>query len=202
MSAEPTPPSPRPPSPPMHPDHVQGLSYYHADVDPFATPSHSDDEDMEEKADAVADDPVAVAEVADKDAGGSSPLLFVAFKEHNYKEHECWLRFLQWTGNEKALRRLAVLCDRSHSTSVRGDQSKFYIDIEHLLPQAAVEAVSAVDVPGYTHALATCYGPFRLPQDLWKGNVEAFEALDNHFFADQIGDYFSWVMAPEPPEYN
>ena len=63
------------------------------------------------------------------------------------------------------------------------------MDIDHLIPQAAVETVVAVEIGTYTNILGMVSGTFTLPADLWQDDWdddELFAALDGYFCCDQI----------------
>lgn len=118
------------------------------------------------------------------------PVFYVSFRERSHKEHECWLRFVQWTGNEKPLRRLAELCQRvAHVDPGYSERSSFDMDTDHLIPQAAVEAVVAVEIGTYTNILGMVSGTFTLPADLWQDDWDhgdLYDALSSYFCCDQI----------------
>ena len=58
---------------------------------------------------------------------------FVTLQEYNQKEHESFVFFLQYTGNEKAIDDLAYFIKNANTDDLYGDYSKFQIDKTTLL---------------------------------------------------------------------
>lgn len=120
---------------------------------------------------------------------------FVAFLENNHREHECFLFYLQLEGNEEALSRLASVIKRARCYLPYDDSSTFEIDIEHLIPEEAIEPHLKLKMnqyaPLFTKLTGRMVDPFK---DINIEELDLYELaqlLDEKFYGARMDEHFS-----------
>lgn len=117
----------------------------------------------------------------------SQPLEFVVFYEKNYKEDELYIFYLQWTGNEEALRILERAVSKACYEDLYGDYSMVHLDISVKLPESVVDAQCRLTntMNSYYQLFTKCVGKFNCPF------TETYlENLDKYIIADLMDQIF------------
>ena len=119
---------------------------------------------------------------------------FVTFTEHNHKENETFVFYLQWTGNEAALTLLQRAVDMSDISIMDGDYSSFTMNNEKI-PESIVNQQCKLTTSNNFHRMYTkCTGTFACPlvddyEDELKENTASL--LDEMFYTCHIEKLFS-----------
>ena len=92
-----------------------------------------------------------------------SSIQFVMCEEHNHKENETFLFYMQWTGNEDAITLLHQAITKSDVSEMYGDYSSFRMDLTKITEDAVDQLCKLKSSNGY-HAMHTkCTGAFTSP---------------------------------------
>jgi hypothetical protein len=130
----------------------------------------------------------------------SAALEFVVMISTNPKEQEVYLHYLQWTGNEERLTFLDSLlcnCDFEDVYERRNTiMCPLHIDIEHKLPESAVDAhVKISDINSYSRMFTKCTGEFNFnPNEQEK---EELLQMDPYKLGEYLCDMFIPWRIPE-----
>ncbi len=127
----------------------------------------------------------------------AAPLEFVMLYEYNYKENELFIFYLQWTGNEEALKKLHKIISKAFFDDMYGDFSLPTLNIKTKIPESAVDIhCQASDVidPNCFHKLFTkCTGTFHYPfedEDLEREEFELAQLIDSVLYSCKIERLF------------
>jgi hypothetical protein len=117
---------------------------------------------------------------------------FITFKEHNNKENEEFVFFLQYTGNEKSIEKLAYYVKNANNDDLSGDFSIFDIDIECKLTKGAVEQIERVNIGNFGPLFTVCKGSFTFDHSVFeKINPDDWALkLDELYYACRIPNHF------------
>jgi hypothetical protein len=63
---------------------------------------------------------------------------YITFIENNHKDHEVFICYLQYTGNEEELDKLNTILSKSDFSKMCGDYSNFSMDINTRISEEAV----------------------------------------------------------------
>jgi hypothetical protein len=116
---------------------------------------------------------------------------YVAFIEVNHKEHECYYTYLQYDGNEDVLNVFDQILKEADFSSMFGDYSEFFIDINNLLSEETINEQCKIKFDGY-YPFSVCKGKFDFCDEEFfnKDSKEKALLLDEMFYANQIQNYF------------
>ncbi len=117
---------------------------------------------------------------------------FITFKEHNNKENEEFVFFLQYTGNEKSIEKLAYYVKNANNDDLTGDFSIFDIDIECKLTNDAVEQIERVNIGEFGPLFTVCKGSFTFDHSVFE-NINPDDwalKLDELYYACRIPNHF------------
>lgn len=118
---------------------------------------------------------------------------FVTLQEYNQKEHESFIFFLQYTGNEEAINNLSYFIKNAKTDDLLyGDCSKFQIDNTTLLSQTTVDELNNVIMENFGPLFTVCKGRFIFNKSNFDNisNSEWGQKLDELYYACRISDYF------------
>lgn len=119
---------------------------------------------------------------------------FVTFIEQNHKEHETFVFYLQWTGNEEALTWLYDTIQLSSSDGC-GDYSVFDMNIQVKFTEEMVDQHCKLHYGCYTHMFNKVTGICNMGRTL-QDEVDGMDRydigrwLDEQFYASRIQDWF------------
>jgi hypothetical protein len=110
---------------------------------------------------------------------------FIIIFEENHKDHENYIHYCQWTGNEEELFKLIVAIDNAdYEELLGGDYSSFYTsDVK--IPEAAVDAHMKIKFMFYKHT-----GKFTCPS-LSTDSYEVARDLDHYYYRGRLGKSFT-----------
>ena len=117
---------------------------------------------------------------------------FVTLQEYNQKEHETFIFFLQYTGNEEAINNLSYFIKNADTDDLYGDYSKFQIDNTTLLSQSTVDELNNVNIGTFGPLFTVCKGRVIFNKREFD-NLNSSELgfkLDELYYACRISDYF------------
>jgi hypothetical protein len=114
--------------------------------------------------------------------------------EHNQEEHESYIFYLQWNGNEEALQTLYGLVEEADVYSLLGDTNSFEMhDPRVRISQSAVDEHMNIGRCTF-RTFQAVNGIFTLPfSDDEIGDMDAYDIermLKQVFFRSHIKDYF------------
>ena len=119
---------------------------------------------------------------------------FITFIEHNHKELERFIFYLQWTGNEEPLTWLHKTVNRSCS-GMEGDYSDFEMDIDVKFTEEMVDQHCKLNYGSYSRMFQKVVGHCMMWKG-WRRDVEKMTEeevanwLDRKFFGCCIGGLF------------
>jgi len=117
---------------------------------------------------------------------------FVTLQEYNQKEHETFIFFLQYTGNEEAINDLSYFIKNANTEDLCGHYSKFQIDNTTLLSQSTVDELNNVNIGIFGPVFTVCKGRFVFNKNHFN-NLNSLEwglKLDELYYTCKISDYF------------
>jgi len=119
-------------------------------------------------------------------------MYFITFQEYNYKEHETFVFFLQYTNNEKAIEKLAYYVKNTNSDDLNGDFSVFDIDIQTKLSETTVDEICKVNIGTFGPLFTVCKGYFTFDESVFEkiGQDDWALKLDQLYYTCRIPDYF------------
>ena len=127
---------------------------------------------------------------------------YITFIEHNRKERESFIFFLQYTGNEEMLTKLHTFVESADSSYMDGDYSKFEMNIQNKLSESAVNEMITVQYGSYSRMFQKVNGKFSywFPDEMEDEDEtiikikmdpeEKANKLDGCFFGCLIKGYF------------
>jgi hypothetical protein len=117
---------------------------------------------------------------------------YVVFAEKNHKEHETFIFYLQYTGNEKKIDKFAKLVERANFDFMDGDYSEFLIQTSVKISEQSVIEHLRINLGSYARMFSVCKGHFDFNFDSLEdlSDTDLACALDNNFFACRIKDFF------------
>lgn len=117
---------------------------------------------------------------------------FIIFKEDNKKEHETFIFFLQYDGNEHMINTLRDIIYSTDFSEMEGDYSSFEINTQNKISEQSVEELCSIQLGSYSHLFTECRGEFNFPYDAFEflSDTEKARKLDELFYACRIKDYF------------
>ena len=117
---------------------------------------------------------------------------YASFVEINHKDHETYIYYLQFDGNENELLALKDIIDNADISGMFGDYSEFCIDINNLVSQDTVNEQIKINFNGYK-PFDVCNGKFDFHEDDFFNLDDKEKALklDEMFYACRIENYFS-----------
>ena len=135
----------------------------------------------------------------------STPLEFVVFYERNHKENETFLFYLQWTGNETELTRLATCLSEADFRELRGDFVEVALDLGIKLPESVVDAHCQLKhtLNAYHPMFTKCTGVFHCPLDHSEIGLElnasdVAKLINENFFRCRIKRMFTPISPATP----
>ena len=118
---------------------------------------------------------------------------YITFIEKNYKKNEIFFFYLQFTGNEEALRELNQLVGLADFTVMDGEFSEFMMDIQTKFSEEVVNDHCRLNYGVYSYMFQKVNGKFVMPEKLKNEDMETYEIaeyLDDCFFGLEIRTYF------------
>jgi hypothetical protein len=117
---------------------------------------------------------------------------FIIFKEDNKKEHETFIFFLQYDGNENIINTLKDIIESTDFSEMDGDYSTFEINTHNKISEKTVEELCSIQLGSYSDLFSECRGDFNFPYDDFEflSDTEKARKLDELFYACQIRNYF------------
>jgi hypothetical protein len=114
---------------------------------------------------------------------------FVAFVEIT-SEKKCFLTFLEYMGNEKALTHLKNLTEYANYSQMFGEFSKYEINMENILSETTVREMLMINTANFDISL--CIGHFDFPEDefFYCDEFDTALKLDDLLCYNQIKQYF------------
>jgi hypothetical protein len=114
---------------------------------------------------------------------------FICFFEKSEKEEETYVHFLQFTGNEKQLKKFSVAIEKAHSKS-------YSIDIENRVSERTVDDMMRVNGPNsYAPFFVKHVGKFKSPISIHTTGHSSperlFYYLEECLYCCHIEDHFS-----------
>ena len=135
----------------------------------------------------------------------STPLEFVVFYERNHKENEIFVFYLQWTGNEAELTRLAACLSEADFSELHGDFVEVALDLRVKLPESVVDTHCQLKhtLNSFHPMFTKCVGVFRCPLDETDVAAEAdacdvAKLIDENFFTCRIKRMFTPISPASP----
>lgn len=116
---------------------------------------------------------------------------YATFLELNRKDHETYIYYLQYDGNEEELLALKDIIRDADFSGMSGDYSEFDIDIDNLLSKSSVDEQIKIKFDGYC-PFDVCNGKFDFHQEDFYGlgDMESALKLDDMFYGCRIENYF------------
>ncbi len=117
---------------------------------------------------------------------------FITIVETNHKEHETFIHYCQWNGNEKELQKLMNVIDTSEGgDELDGDVSTFVCS-NVLISETAADEHMQLEYGSYSHMFQKHVGVFKSPKfDYIRDSLEASRSLDEFFYGCKIKNYFT-----------
>ena len=117
---------------------------------------------------------------------------FIIFKEDNKKEHETFIFFLQYEGNERMINKLKDIIDSTDFSEMEGDYSTFEINTQNKISESTVKELCSIQLGSYNDLFTECIGEFKFPYEDFEvlSDIEKAKKLDDLFYACQIKNYF------------
>jgi hypothetical protein len=128
---------------------------------------------------------------------------YITFIEHNHKENEMFVFYLQYTGNEEALEKFTQFVKKAEY-DMDGDYSDFQINLDVKFSQDAVDQHCKLDYGSYSHMFQKVNGKFECPfegveddsddenngEDYEINPIDLGYRFDELFYGTRIVDYF------------
>ena len=116
---------------------------------------------------------------------------YITFIEHNHKENESFIMFLQWTGNEEMLTKLRDFIVSADPSNLCGDYSEFEMDINNKVSESTANEMIKLDYGSYSNMYQKVNGTFLYSAlDEMDAEKKASQ-LDEDFFHCKIRYCFS-----------
>ena len=117
---------------------------------------------------------------------------FIILQEHNQKEKESFIFFLQYTNNEEAIEKLAYYIKKADTDDFYGDFSTFEIDTSVKLSQSTVEEMKNVNFGVFGPLFTVCKGKFSFDESAFINldSTQIAYELDKLYYACRITDHF------------
>ena len=122
------------------------------------------------------------------------------FLEHNHKERETFVFYLQYTNNEASLKKLEEFIKSSDHSYMDGDYSNFEIDLTVKFSEEMVDQHCKLPFGSYSHMFQKICGTFKYPFDddyydeetapRKMNEFDKAKILDEYFFGCNIGGCF------------
>jgi len=118
---------------------------------------------------------------------------FITLQEHNQKEEESFIFFLQYTNNEEAIEKLAHYIKKADTDDFYGDFSTFEIDTSVKLSQSTVEEMKNINFGVFGPMFTVCKGKFSFDESAFINldRTQIAYELDKLYYACRITDHFS-----------